>query len=480
MIRGWVQMLTTIRQILKEKKSPVRDTVYCTTADGILDFPIVIGDFFELRKYSSGPSGFEALNNLCVLAGKKKKNSEYEAVCSEIEQVTARLREIKNSISSSEGLEAEKLKLRDSKKKLAAQKTALEEGYLFEAIEELKTEDGFGLEFLQYKDIYDCSHFREVAAMLPRIAALDTPGLKEMPLFVRGIGELAQALKNSAPLGIVGGPCLFGTHEVTISIDQTDGESVQFDFSTGRKYDKRSGLSEIDLESYLAAKYEDIVRLELTSLKVGVTRQEYYSMQYLFEFARALDAKIVIPIPDISYIKFFRGVTKLIAPDVKEPAGRVFEKIAHEIADLYLEVIAELQLRYPEVACQVLHSRNPDLCELFYTRRQQYVQKLSRLSRITGYEGKLEAIIDYITMLALPYYIYGTRNVLQIDSADEADSMRKCMKIHKPDVTFHSILYPEFLCADGVHTVFNAPLNLKDYIQQEDKHGISTKAMAMV
>lgn len=473
-------MLTTIRKILESRQISVKDTVYSTTAEGILDFPINIGDFFELKKYGTGPSDFEVLNNLHFLAEEKKRNREYAAVCSEIEQVTTILKDMKVSGDSSGELKAEKLRLRESKKRLGAKKTALKEGYLVQAIEEIKSEHDFGIGFLQYKDFFNCSSFSEIAAMLPQTAAVDTPKLKEMPLFVRGMEELAQTLKSGVPLGIVGGPCLFGTHEVTIDIHHADGKAVRFDFSTGRKYDENSRLLEIDLESYLGTRYEDIVRLELTNFKDGVTHQEYFSMQYLFEFARVLGAKVVIPIPDISYIKFFRGVTKYIAEEVKGPAIRAFEKIACEITDLYLKVIADLRLCYPEVECRVLHSRNTNLCELFYARRQQYIQKLSRLSRITDYEGKLEAIIDYITMLALPYYVYGTQNVLQIDSVDEADSMRKCIKIHNPDVAFHSILYPEFLCEDGLHTIFNAPLEFKDYIRQEDKHGICTKVMAVV
>jgi Mg2+ and Co2+ transporter CorA len=163
-------------------------------------------------------------------------------------------------------------------------------------------------------------------------------------------------------------------------------------------------------------------------------------------------------------VKFFKGVTKLIDDEVKESAFKVFERISYDISDMYLKVIVDLQFRYSEVECQVLHSRNTDLCKLFYAKRQQYIQKLSRQGRITLYDGKLDAVIDYITMLALPYYVYGTKNVLQIDSVDEADSMRKCMKVHSSDVTFHSILFPEYLCEDGVHTIFNAPLEFKDYI----------------
>jgi|GEM_PF-533507 hypothetical protein len=462
-------MLTTIRKLLEAKETSVQDTIYSTASADILDFPLSIGDFFELTEGGTGARDFEIWNNLYVLTETIKKNSEYETMCSELLQVTKRLKELKSTENITPELKAEKSELRKSKKKLTEKKTALEEKYCVLSKQEIQKKCGYGLNYLEYKGLFNCSYFSEVAAMLPLVAAVNTPKLKEMPLFVRNIGDLVQAVKSGVQLGIVGGPCLFGTHEVTIDVHHTNGTVFRFDFSTGRGYDKSNMFSKIDLESYFNTKYEGIDRLILTNFKGGVTPQEYLSIQSLFEFARILDAKVVIPIPDISYMKFFKGVTKLIADEVKGPAFKAFEKISHDIADMYLKVIEKLQAQYPEVEYQVLHSRNTNLCELFYTKRQRYIQQLNRLGRITVYNGKTDAIIDYITMLALPYYVYGTQNVLQIDSVDEADSMRKCIKIHSTDITFHSILYPEYLCKDGVHTIFNAPLELKDYISTGGK-----------
>lgn len=457
-------MPTTLREILETKGVSLQDTIYCRAADTISDFPMNIGDFFKLTKDGTGVSDFELLNRLYCLAEGRKKTEEYQAVCAESQRVNARLREMKGIGNNGDELITEKLSLRRSKKRLNAEKTALEERYFAQSIEEIKKECDFGLAFLEYKNAFYCSNFDEIAAVLPQVEAVDTPELREMPLFVRGIRDLSQAVKRAVPLGIVGGPCLFGAHEVTIDIHHKDGGVVQFDFSTGRKYDEHNLLTECDMESFLSTGYKNIIRLGLKNNKSGVTYQEYLSMQYLFEFALVLGAKVVIPIPDMSYMKFFKGVTELVADEVREPALKVFEKISHDIADLYLKVIDDLQSRYPEVECQVLHSRDPGLCDLFYDKREHYIHKLLRMGQVTVNKERTDAIIDYITMLALPYYFYGTRNVLQIDSVDEADSMRKCLKIHSPEVTFHSILFPEYLSMDGVHTVYYAPLEFKDYI----------------
>lgn len=456
-------MLKTLRGILQDRGVPLQDTIYGRTEDNVLDFPMHIGDFFKVKSDGEDVRDFEVLNRLHCLVQEKKQSKEYHTVCLQLKQIEDRLKEIKGiKDTSDEKLIAEKMELRKQKKMLQETKSVLESKYFKQSTEEIKKEFSLGHTYLEYKDSFYCSSFAETATLLPQIRDVNTPKLRDMPLFVRGIRDLSVAVEKGVPLGIVGGPCLFGAHEVVIDVVHGNGEVVQFDFSTGKNYDKGK-LAEMDLEAYLSTRHQDIVELNLTNFKGGVTYQEYLSMQYLFEFALALNAQVVIPIPDMSYMKFFQGITTPIASKVKEPAFRDFEEISQDITDMYLTVMDDLQLKYPEVECQVLHSRDPRLCGLFYDKREQYIHKLSRMGRVTEYKGRTEAIIDYITMLALPYYVYGTGNVLQIDSVDEADSMRKCMKIHSPEVTFHSILFPEYLSADGTHTIFNAPLEFKEY-----------------
>jgi hypothetical protein len=457
-------MPITLKGILEAKGVQLQDTIYGRVGATIHDFPMSIGDFFKLTKEGRGIEEFEPLHRLYCLAEDRKKSQEYRALCGELQRIQARLGEMKDLQIDTDELIAEKLSLRKRKKELNAEKAALEERYFVQSALEIQKEGDFGPLFLEYKNAFYCSNFAEIAAIIPRVEVVDTPKLKEMPLFVRGIRDLVQAVQRDAPLGIVGGPCLFGSHEVTIHIHQEDGQVVQFDFNTGRQYDENQILTDDHIEILINNDSQKITCMELENKKKGVTYQEYLSMEYLFEFARVLGAKIVIPIPDMSYMKFFKSLTEKVADELKKPAFKAFERISHDIADLYLTVIDELRSRYPEVECRVLHSRDPDLCDLFYAKREQYVQKLLRMGQVTANKERTDAVIDYITMLALPFYVFGTRNVLQIDSVDEADSMRKCMKMHSPEVTFHSILFPEYLSKDGVHTVYYAPLEYKDYI----------------
>lgn len=457
-------MPITLRGILETKGVRLQDTIYGRVGAAIHDFPMSVGNFFKLTKEGMGRRDFEVLYRLDRLAEDRKKSPEYQALCEELRRIQDRLGEMKNIENNTDELIAEKLNLRQRKKELTAEKVALEEQYAAQSMADMKKEGDFGPFFLEYKNTFYCSNFAEIAAILPQIETVNTPKLREMPLFVRGIRDLAQVVRENAPLGIVGGPCLFGSHEVVIHLHQQDGQVLHFDFSTGRQYDENNRLTDSHIETLINNYSKRIMRLELENRKKGVTLQEYLTMQWLFEFAPVLGAKVVIPIPDMSYMKFFKSVTEPIAGEVKEPAFQAFEKISHDIADLYLGVIDDLQARYPGVECQVLHSRDPELCDLFYRKRAPYVKKLYQMGQITAHRERTDAVIDYITMLALPFYVYGTRHVLQIDSVDEADSMRKCMKMHGPEVSFYSILFPEYLSGDGVHTVYYAPLEYKDYI----------------
>lgn len=86
------------------------------------------------------------------------------------------------------------------------------------------------------------------------------------------------------------------------------------------------------------------------------------------------------------------------------------------------------------------------------------------IRRLTARREKTDAVFDYISVLALPYYIWGTSQVIQIDSLDETDSLRKCKKVHKGAFSLSAILFSEKLSGNGEQTIFNAPLEFKGYI----------------
>ena len=68
-------------------------------------------------------------------------------------------------------------------------------------------------------------------------------------------------------------------------------------------------------------------------------------------------------------------------------------------------------------------------------------------------------------MPALPYYIYGIKNIVQVDSIDETDSYRKCRLAHKNVMELSGILYPERISRDGENAIFFTTPAYKEYRQ---------------
>ena len=145
-----------------------------------------------------------------------------------------------------------------------------------------------------------------------------------------------------------------------------------------------------------------------------------------------------------------------------------FDGILHEIADFFLEAIQTLQDHFQIEPFACVHLRAPELLETWYDRRKPYIERGKVLRSLTRIPEKVEPIKDYISMPALPLYLFDARHILQVDSVDEADSYRKCRKAHKKAADMGAVLLPELLSGDGVHTVYNAPLPWKDFGNYDD------------
>ena len=75
----------------------------------------------------------------------------------------------------------------------------------------------------------------------------------------------------------------------------------------------------------------------------------------------------------------------------------------------------------------------------------------------------LESIKDYATMPALPFYLFDSKYILQVDSVDATDFYRKCKKQYKSAFKMGCILTPELLSKNDVDTVYNALVEFKNY-----------------
>ena len=85
---------------------------------------------------------------------------------------------------------------------------------------------------------------------------------------------------------------------------------------------------------------------------------------------------------------------------------------------LYLDLIYSLEKSYPNVRCLVVHERDTELCERFFEERVPHIERNKILRMITAMPNRKESVKDYISMPALPFYLLGIKDILEIDSVD--------------------------------------------------------------
>ena len=316
---------------------------------------------------------------------------------------------------------------------------------------------------LRFKDCVDVMDSAQVAEIFPPFRGVTYQRKDKFPYFTANLDALLDAARRGETVAVEGGPCLFGEYEVTVSVLLKDGETRFFDYANGKAYLEGIEFSEMDgLAEYLRLNAERVERIDFRREKWALTSQEYLNLRYPFEIAAALGGPLVIPIPDMSYRKYLVSALEPVSDELRDGALEAFDRILDGIADLYLKAIAELQAQFQIEPFICVHRRDRESLNVWYDKRAAYIERGKVLRSLTRLPERVEPIKDYISMPALPFYLFGASNILQVDSADETDSYRKCKKAHKNALRMGCILIPELLSGDGVHTVYNAPLQWKE------------------
>lgn len=461
-------MLTDIRSVLMKNKTNVEETVYTELPEKIAEYPLTIGDFNTVI------SGQETVEQFSALLDSKKQFFAKLGAMTEYTKCEEQIKELSKVLKtkrvSGEILDwEERTKLKQEKKRLGKRKEEIVQNLEKEMLEE------YGFDFqtrkaILYKKTVYFSWFDDLQKMFPALEWIRTEDIRQIPLFVSHLEKLREAVRREEPIGFVGGPCLFGIDEMLIEFETKDGHNEIFDCSCGRRCLAQSKIwGEESIEDYLAKHGGQVCSFRLLNRKNGVTRQEYDSIRYLFAVAEVFHGKVVIPLPDMSYFKYMEKSLWYLSEFMIKRIMNEFCRECYTITDKYIRMIERIAQEFPKIEYTVVHHRNRELCRLFEQYREKYIRESAYMRKITSKDQKKEAVVDYITMLALPYYIYGTSYVVQVDSVDETDSGRKCNKIHGKDMELIQILYPEYLSSDGKHTIYNTSLEYKDYLEMEER-----------
>ena len=331
---------------------------------------------------------------------------------------------------------------------------------------ELGFRDGKGI--LRFKNSADVLDFDLLTSALPDLKNMTLESREIFPYCTENLEMIPGWLtENRETMAVEGGPCLFSENEVIAEVTDLTGRTVYFDYSEGEAWTKAEQgypiSSEESFGRYVSNHIGELASIHFRCVKTGLSPQEYLHLRMPFEIAAALGIRLVITLPDMSYQKYLGQALEGAAPEFRKAVTEEFDGILYPVADLYLDLVSRLQKHFRVRDLTIVHGRNRELLEKFYRERVPYIERNKILRNLTGKPEKLESLKDYISMPALPYYLHGSARVLEVNSAVEVDSFRKCMRAHKGTVEFACILFPELLSGDGIHTMYYAQAEQKQY-----------------
>ena len=425
-------------------------------------------DFFKTVDIEKYKMNFAASRKREAAIEAFKASEAYKALSSRLDTVKNRMRELndysrKKAFFQNATLTEEESFVAEETRRLRTEKTRL----LDEAENVILLNVGTRKEkqVLTYKETVLCNFLENMRTLLPELRGIDAGRLEKIPLFTKSFEKLPKKLNDGKPFAVVGGPCLLGTGEMLIRVVHRDGSVFCFDFNTGNY---SGNLRDEDaLGPHVRENADKIVKILFENKKDALSLQDREFLQMPMEFARLLDVPVVIPLPDAAYMKYIDAITSSAAPDVRDSARGDFAVEIRRVSKLFLDVIEGLTRRLRPPKLEVLHVGNAAGLDAFYSGRDRYYNRFLSFSQglapITKEADMVESVTDYIFYPALPLYLWGIKNVIQVDSLNETDSLRKCANAHGSALAIFGVLYPEMLDKSASRAMSMAPAAFKEY-----------------
>lgn len=463
-------MPVCIREYIRQSDIDLKETVYSEEKKEILDYQMVLGDFLTFEKGDYEPELFVIRKQIKTRMKAAKSADELLLIIQDnLETISELIRIIKESDNIS--LYRHLKGARQIKKTLLTfyeeQIRALERQCVKEYLGRKEGITGkLAEEIIWYKKTACLTTLRNLSSFLEPLSRIKAKELHRTPLFVSGMEQLQEAVGANRPIGVEGGPCLFGYDEMEIEVVHKDGSVFYFDFAGPRYYEAVSGKRE-ELGEHIQNYGPEIADICFYGKKISLTRGDLLGILFVFEFADALSGKAVIPLVDLSYRKYISKVCEGLNEDIQSRAKKAFQELIYKVSDIYLEWIERVKARYPQVEVEILHERNRKLCGIYDNGRQPYLKDDRKVNEVTADVLRRESVLDYVTMPTLPFYIWGIRDIVQVDCIAEVDAFRRCRRLHGKDIRLCGIFYPETFSLDGRYSNYSAKFINKDYVWME-------------
>ncbi|MCL2054513.1 MAG: hypothetical protein FWG90_08820 [Oscillospiraceae bacterium] len=423
-----MKIVTSINAILSEHEITPNEAPYQEVGDYVVD----MGDFFAIEPIWGHRDNFVCFDRYAAELAEKNRELQLE------------LDELQTEIKCSKANHTDPFLLKNlrERKKAVSAAIAAEAQHFYAQKEKY---------VITYKNIVTANTFKNITELIPQLSGVKNERLYKMPLFTRNLTKLCGV--DFSETAVVGGPCLFGADEMKVMVTHSGGAEYCFDFVTDNQ-----------LSEHFSQYSAQIVDVSFKNLKTKITVQEVDCISFPMEVASVLGASFVYPIPDMSYIKYMEAASAPLNTDLRLETIAKFRREAYSVADTHISLFERTLSKYNINRTLLLHERNTEALNIFYTEREKYFNgvKLSRRG-FAHQADKNESVYDYISCLAMPYYAWGVKNIIQVDSVDETNAMEKCAKVHKKEFTMSGMMFPEIMSKNGVDTVFNAPKEFKLY-----------------
>ncbi len=445
--------METIRRILERNGVPLGQSIY--EESPMLDFPISTPGAWETVPESMENDTCAKVRACRAYIRARRDGEEYRALCERIAKAPPE----------------EKYLYRSRKKELDRELQR-------EAFAAIFPEADFSrpIQSAAFEQWLTAIDFRDISSCVPGWRGEAYQSLCRHPWFSGDVEKLVEALKSGREIGVEGGCCLLGSDDMIFHFRTRDGNRRSFDFNTMREIREGApGLEQSvsrELWDFLAGHAPEVEAAWLDCPKERVTIDEYEMTENLFLLASGIGAKLVITIPDFSYEKTFLNVFTALPEAIFAPLAEEYHRQVRRVRALILRLIHGMQKRYRYENVAILHGGDEELVRIFSEGRDRHIDAFTARRAyarrgITNREMARDAIRDYICMPAMPYYLWGVRDVIEVNRVEEWPSMPKCRRMHRPGMTLHTLLYPQRVSLNGCTTSFFADRYHKEYVDEE-------------
>lgn len=443
-------MIVTLADLLRRAELRLEQTVYAKTSARFQDYPMSLTELYNWQNEDLA-LGLFPINREIMRTFERYRYTTCKQ-CLELFDSKQALHRQMQSETDRDALHQLRMKMKQVCGQLAKVEAALRSSTRDEILVKHNMTDDLTL---RYKSKVTMDFLENMRQLVPALGNPALDGMADTPLFTtRELVKLARL--SGEDIAVEGGPCLYGTDEVSAIFTLQQGTELAFDYNSGVC---KNGLN-AQMRQTLWEQADEITDISFQNHKDGFSAQEIEEFDCLFSFAKALDASLAISLPDMSYEKYFCAIAGRLRPEVFEAARARYQQVLKEISDLYQQAIALYQQKYQIRRIAVLCKDAGSIYDAFCSGRDRFC-KLEQVT--TSFEDKRTSLQDYITMPATPYYLWGTRNIIEINSTDEVDAIRKCMKLHSGEVNFYPILLPEKVAQGRRETVFESKRAQKGY-----------------